>query len=122
MPVVEIDVIGEISMVDQPGLANTLADSLAPIFGKDPGRTWVRLNFVEPGAYAEGGGGPRPGVLPVFVQLLLARLPDLDDRQKLAEEISKKVGSIIGRPAQNVHVIFEPEATGRVAFGGKLVL
>lgn len=122
MPIVTVDIVRDSSLRQEPGLAATLADVLAPVFGKDPKRTWIRLNYLDPGEYAEGGGGPEPGVIPVFVRLLLARLPDLDQRQQLAVKIGAKVGEVLDRPVENVHVIFEPEATGRVAFGGKLVL
>lgn len=122
MPIIFVDLVRDSSLPHKPGLAASLADGLASVLGKDPERTWVRLKYVEPGEYAEGGGGPGPEVMPVFVRLVLARLPDMDQRQRLASEIAGKVGELLGRPYQNVHIIFEPEATGRVAFGGKLVL
>lgn len=121
MPIVKVEIVREGSQSEQAGLAASLADSLAPLFDKEPERTWLQLNFIEPGHYAEGGGGPPPGVNPIFVSVLLAELPPLIRRQALAEDLANTVGQQTGRPAENVHVVFEPEAKGRLAFGGNLV-
>ena len=45
-------------------------------------------------------------------------------REFIASEamaVAEAVGRVLARPRENVHVIYEPEATGRVAFGGTLV-
>ena len=121
MPIVKVEFVGDGAQPKEPGLASALAEATAPVFGTAPERTWVRLNYIEPGHYAEGGGGPLPGVLPVFVTVLLAELPSKDRRRTLAVELSGAIAELTGRPAENVHIIFEPAATGRVVFGGKLV-
>lgn len=122
MPILRIEIVREGSQPQEPGLAASLADGLAPLFGDDPERTWVKLAYIEPGHYAEGGGGPKAGVQPVFISLLMARLPELEERERLAAKIARVVGKLMGRPAENVHLVFEAEAIGRVAFGGSLVL
>ncbi|MFP3854090.1 MAG: hypothetical protein ACLFWD_07330, partial [Anaerolineales bacterium] len=83
--------------------------------------TWVRLSYVGLDDYAEAGGGPPPGVLPVFVRVLLADVPERQDRRELARELSSRVAKKVNRPIENVHLLFEPPGRGRVAFGGRLV-
>jgi phenylpyruvate tautomerase PptA (4-oxalocrotonate tautomerase family) len=50
-----------------------------------------------------------------------SELPLLEEMQKEVAKITAAVAQIYGRPAENVHVIYQPEARGRVAFGGEIV-
>lgn len=117
MPIVSIEIV-----TNEPpaaAVAGDLADSLAGAFGGPPSRTWVRLRTLD--NYAEGGGGPPRGVLPVFVSVLMAAPPDGVARRDQVAAITKAVATACDRPAENVHIIYEAPAAGRVAFGGDLV-
>lgn len=117
MPIVTVDIVTETSL---PGaLSAELADSLAGVFGDPPSRTWVRLRPLTD--YAEGGGGPPPGISPVFVSIILAEPPQGQDRIDQAKSVAAAVAVVCERPAQNVHVIYEAPGAGRVAFGGDLI-
>jgi hypothetical protein len=53
--------------------------------------------------------------------VIKSKLDDEDDLHNETEQITNAIAGICGRPPSNVHIIYEPEGSGRVAFGGKLV-
>jgi phenylpyruvate tautomerase PptA (4-oxalocrotonate tautomerase family) len=61
------------------------------------------------------------GVYPVFVSIIKSELPPIDEMEKEVEKITGAMARICGRPSENVHVIYQPQAKGRVAFGGRIV-
>lgn len=121
MPIVEIEIILRTNEVIRQGLASELADELGDIFRSPRGGTWIRLHILSAAQYAENDGTPG-GVYPVFVTIIKSKLPSHEEMQKEAEKITGVVAQICSRPSENVHVIYQPEGQGRVAFGGKLVL
>jgi enamine deaminase RidA (YjgF/YER057c/UK114 family) len=112
MPILEIAVVGA-ARAD----AQTLADRTGRVLGSEPGRTWVRLSIIDEANYAENLTSG--GVLPVFVRVLLRDPPD--DRAEVARALAVEIAQALARPLANVHVVFEPAAAGRIAFGGELV-
>lgn len=119
MPILEVRAVGELD-VAAPGVAQRIADAAAGVLGSPPGGTWVTVDSIPPGSYAENGGA-EPGVAPVFVRVLLRGGPP---RERLAEQLAaltRAVAVCCGRPEENVHIVYEPAAAGRVAFGGRLV-
>jgi hypothetical protein len=117
MPILEVEVVG---VPEAPGgLAGVLADEAARALAS-PGRTWVRLRVLPEDRYAEDGGGPPAGVRPVFVRVLRAELPARETLESEALLLAEAVARACRRPVENVHVLYEPPARGRVAFGGKL--
>ncbi|MCB9914553.1 MAG: hypothetical protein H6828_05320 [Planctomycetes bacterium] len=121
MPILELCVVGELAPERRVGLAARVADAAGALCGAAPGHTWVRLAWLAREHYAESGGGPPGDVQPVFASLLLADPPDEDERVRLAAALSDALARACGRPAEHVHLVFEPAARGRVAFGGRLV-
>lgn len=117
MPIVSVDIVTAEPLA--PTLVGDLANALAEVFGGPPSRTWVRLQAVE--HYAEGDNGPPDGIRPVFASILMADPPHGTDRADLAGEITTVVAETCERPKENVHVLFEAPAAGRIAFGGGLV-
>lgn len=117
MPILEVRLVGDSAA---PDLAQRLADAAAGVLGSPPRGTWVAVELIPPARYAENGGAD-PGVAPVFVRVLLRDGPP---REGLAEQVAalcRAVATCCGRPAENVHLVYEPAAAGRVAFGGNLV-
>ena len=121
MPVLEVEMVLAAGEALAPGLATALAERTSAVFGAAPGRTWVRLRSLERAQYAEDGGGPPPGVQPVFVTVLKARWPEGAQLADEIERLTTAVAQACGRPAENVHVAYLPAGAGRVAFGGRLV-
>ena len=119
MPIVEVEIVAERKLA--PGLAVNLAHNLAPIFGGPASSTWVKLRRLDVSDYAEGDGGPSSEVRPVFVKILKAELAAGDELRDEIRLIAETVGATCERPVENVHVIYEQSARGRVAFGGELV-
>ena len=120
MPIVEIEIVLKPNEIIQGEIVEELAEQLGEIFGSPKGTTWVKVRGLTHDHYAENGGMP-DGVFPIFVSVLKSILPTSEEMQKEVEMITGAVAQIFGRPSGNVHIIYQPDGRGRVAFGGKLV-
>lgn len=121
MPILDIEIVGEASTETSPSLAQALADDAGRIFRARPGTTWVRVRTLAASLYAENDSMVGVADRPVFVTVLKRELPK---QAELAEEVAaltRTVADALGRPAERVHVAYQPAAAGRVAFGGALV-
>ncbi|MDE0225528.1 MAG: hypothetical protein OXP28_10370 [Gammaproteobacteria bacterium] len=123
MPIVDIEVVTgttDPEVVDKETL-QLLADELGFLFGSDPGSTWVRLRSIDQDAYAENGGVPGSPVPPVFVSILRAELPERAALGREMSGVAEIVARMLDRPRDNVHVLYAPDARGRIGFGGTLL-
>jgi phenylpyruvate tautomerase PptA (4-oxalocrotonate tautomerase family) len=121
MPILEIQIIGPVPEEIRAGLAQRIADAAAEVFRSRPQATWVTLHFVPPDAYAENAGGPPLGTRPVLASVLLADRPPEIELAGQAERLTEEIARACGRPAENVHIVYEPSARGRIAFGGQML-
>ncbi len=120
MPILDIEIVGE--PTDAPAdLALRLAEAAGQVLASRPMGTWVKLRWLPAERYAENGGGPPGGVLPVFVRLLTARNPPAGVGAREARDLTQAIAQACERPAENVHICYQAPAAGRVAFGGQLV-
>jgi phenylpyruvate tautomerase PptA (4-oxalocrotonate tautomerase family) len=116
MPILDIEVIGQ--PAGEPPtekLAERIADEVGTALGVPEGQLWVKVQRLSASLYAENG--PAARVLPVFVRVLV-RTKDPAVWPKRAETIAAAVATATQRDKSLIHVIFEPDATGRVFFGG----
>ncbi len=120
MPVVDIEIVLRPDEALRREMVTELADELGEIFQAPQGGTWVKVREVPADHYAENGG-VREDIYPVFVSIIKYEIPSADEMQKEVEKITGAVAQVCGRPSENVHVIYQPQAKGRVAFGGKIV-
>lgn len=120
MPLVEVEIVLKPNEVIQDEIASKVADQLGQIFNSPKGGTWVKLHTLSESNYAENGGRD-DGVYPIFVSVLKAKLPPQDEIQAEVEKITSAVAQTCNRPPTLVHVIYAPQGSGRVAFGGKIV-
>lgn len=119
MPILHIDIIG--SPADQPAdLAQQLADAAASALDSRPQGTWVKLQYIPVEHYAENEGA-ETGVRPIIVSVIQADVPDGEDRQVQVSRLTEAIADAAGHPPENVHILLEPAARGRIAFGGNLV-
>ena len=121
MPLLEVEVVLKDSEVLDLRAAARIAEAAASVFGAPPGNTWVRMKTLLPTAYADDAGGPPDGVFPVFVSVVKARYGSVGERTSEAERLTRAIAPILKRPPENVHILYEPDGAGRVAFGGRLV-
>jgi len=121
MPVLDVEIVVEDAGALDASLAAKLADAAGEVFGTVAGTTWVRLRSLPRGQYAENGGGPPQGVLPVLVSILLADSPTGSELRSQVHHLTAAIAKVCERPPENVHLFYQPSARGRVAFGGKLV-
>ncbi len=122
MPIVTIELLEDTPAepVDEATL-QALSDALGALLDSEPGGTWVRLEPVSRAGYAENGQAVPASLRPALVRVLKADLGDTTARAAEAERLSTIVAEHLGRPRENVHVLFEPAARGRIAFGGVLL-
>lgn len=107
-------------MKSYAGLAARLAETAGQIIDGAPGSTWVRLRTLSPQLYAENGSPQPAGWRAVFVRVLKAQCPTGAALESEVLALTDGVARVCGRPPENVHIIYEPDARGRIAFGGHL--
>ena len=120
MPLVDIEITLRPHETLPRDLASLLADKLGIIFKSPPSTTWVKLYGLPDFRYAENDRSLE-GAHPIFVRIIKSNLPDKLKLELEAKKITSVVANICKRPAENIHIIYEPEGKGRVSFGGKLV-
>ncbi|APV50149.1 hypothetical protein BWI17_10920 [Betaproteobacteria bacterium GR16-43] len=117
MPIVDIECVQREGESLPEGLARTLADALGEVLGSEPGRLWVRLRELPEAHYAENlSAAPRP----VFVKILFGEPPTGDLLRLQMRQVCEAVARACRCPVDRVHVLVEPAASGRIAFGGEL--
>ena len=120
MPILRVEIVGKLP-AGKDGLARRIADAAAEVLKAPPGRVWVRLRYLPRSQYAECGGAVPAAIRPVFVDLLKAVADPEKTRLKEAASLARAIGRACSRPAENVHIFYEPPARGRAAFGGELL-
>ena len=132
MPMIEVELIGDVASGTRRGLAARIANGVAVVLHAEPQSVWVRLRFTPLSDYAENDpapgavpGGPSPkgasSQQPVFVKLLKRSWPARNEMKGEVRALTTAIGAACGRPADDVHIFYEPPGEGRAAFGGKLV-
>jgi phenylpyruvate tautomerase PptA (4-oxalocrotonate tautomerase family) len=121
MPIIDVEIVVAENEQLPSNLAAILADAMSKVFGTSTGQTWVRLRKIPLQDYAEDGGGPPQDVRPVFVTILKVKLPPMGELKHEMEQLTQVIAHSCNRPVENVHVFYQPEGKGRVAFGGRLV-
>ena len=126
MPIITIETLSDSpystdDAMPTPGQLQELADSLGELFGSEPSGTWVRARQQQRAYYAENVIDFSPDMRPVIVEVLKSELPSSRSLAIEAAAVCALVARTLGRREENVHVIYEPPARGRVAFGGQLV-
>lgn len=121
MPILDVQVIGAVPEEVRRGLAQRIADGVGRVLGSGEQETWVKLHFIPADEYSENSGGPPPGVQPVIVSIIQASLPRDLALYDQTTNLTRVIADACQRPGANVHLIYEPAANGRVAFGGRIV-
>ena len=120
MPILTVEIVHDSGATPTQDLAQRLADRAGEALGAALGTTWVLVNPVPSTRYAESGGGGGE-YRPVFVRVLRRAQPDEADWSDEVSAHTGAVAEVCGRARDQVHVIYEPPALGRVAFGGVMV-
>lgn len=119
MPIVDIELVAGEPAAGR-GQLQTLVDELGGLFGSELGGTWVKLRSTNPRDYAENKAVVAEDHLPTFVNVLRHQLPDADELRQEMAAVAEIVARTLGRPREYVHVVYSPEAEGRIGFGGEL--
>ncbi len=118
MPIIDVEIITSESL--DGGLAAGIAEMAAQVFGGPPASTWVRVRSLPREQYAENGTATPEGWRAVFVTVRKARRPTGPALEAEVLALTEGVARVCGRPVENVHILYEPDAQGRIAFGGNL--
>ena len=121
MPILDIEIVSSDSNSSLPAdLTQFLADKAAQVFGAPQGTVWVKVRVIPSAYYAENGG-LLEGVYPVFVTVLQSKIPEGNALENEIAQLTQVIAKILNRPDTNVHIFYQPDGAGRVAFGGKLI-
>ncbi len=121
MPILDVELVQAAGERPAAGMPAALAEAAAKVLASRPGGTWVRLRTLERSRYAENGGVLDPDVRPVFVTVLRSVLPPPQELEREAAALAAAIAGVCGRPQENVHILYEPPAAARIAFGGRLL-
>jgi phenylpyruvate tautomerase PptA (4-oxalocrotonate tautomerase family) len=120
MPIFDIEIATRHGETVAPALAADLSDALGAVLDAAPGKVWVRLRTLPPESYAENGSaGDHP--FPVFVTLTASAPPQGEHLDHVVQQVTEAVAHLTDRAPENVHLLIQPAARGRIAFGGKVV-
>jgi len=120
MPLLEVTVVGNSLVQSRKGLAGRIAEAAGVVLKSGPGTTWVVLHHISSEDYAENAAASGGENAPVFVRVLKKDLPSESELTTEMKALTRAVAEVCGRDPDQVHVIYEPGAAGRVAFGGRL--
>ena len=118
MPILELEIVG-IAEDFPANLAQLVADGAGVALSSRPQGTWVIISFIDTSRYAENGGAvDQP---PIIARVLQAELPDTRTLKLQIAQLTRAISAAAKHPESSVHIIVEPAAKGRIAFGGTLV-
>src|SRR5262245_23141957 len=118
MPIVDVEIVLRPDETIRKEMVSELANELGDIFRSQPGGTWIKVHELPAEQYAENDR-TQAGIYPIFVSVIKSKVGTADKMQKEVEQITGAVAQICGRSSENVHLIYQPEGKGRLAFGGK---
>jgi len=118
MPILDVEIVGSADGVPDD-LAQRLADAAGLALESRPNGTWVKLKFIPESMYAENGGAVDPP--PVIVTLVQADPPTDAKLKSQMRRLATAIADVTDRAPGSVHVLCEPPARGRIAFGGVVV-
>ena len=121
MPILEVEIVTDLGETLKSGLAQQLADAAGDALGTPRGRTWVRLRALPREQYAESRAPLANDIQPVFVSVLKSRSCGPLEVKDEAARLCDALALACGRPRENIHILYLPDAAGRMAFGGELV-
>lgn len=121
MPIVDIELLqDEAHATLAEDLPQRIADGLSEIFQSQPAQTWVKVHYHQRAHYAENHSILPFETNPVMVKVLKNQIPELHALKEEARRVAETVAGICSCPVANVHVLYEPQGLGRIAFGGEL--
>ena len=120
MPIIDAFIVVPDGEALPVGAAQLLADTIAQVFGAEPGRVWVRVHPLPLSCYAENNS--EEVVCPVFLKVLHAELPTSEVLAAQASALAHAVGATLERPSGLIHIEYAAPGKGRVAFGGRLLV
>ena len=120
MPILNVEIVGKLEDQIKTGLAATIAEKAGLVFDSPPNGTWVKIHYIPEQDYAENSDDGKPVPRPVFVSVIQADLPSDSHLEQQAKDLTLCIAGAVERPPENVHVIIEPAARGRIAFGGTI--
>ncbi len=114
MPILSLDVVEDESAPLPSDAAQRIADAAGQVLGTPAGRTWVLIRPVPAQAYAENQSPKAPA--PLLVSLRMREVPSGQAREQQVQALTQAIARAAGRPAEQVHLVYEAPALGRQAY------
>ncbi|MEX0289392.1 MAG: 4-oxalocrotonate tautomerase family protein [Flavobacteriaceae bacterium] len=121
MPILEIEYIATKGELIPGDLAQRIADAAESIFNSPKGTIWIKLRQLEADGYAENGIPSTSTPRPVFAKVLKRKAGDESTLRGEAMALARCIAQQMDRDVENIHIIYEASAQGRIAFGGELL-
>ena len=81
----------------------------------------MKLHTLSYEFYAEDGSPATDRAWPVFVSVLKARIPEPAALEREVIHLTTEIARVCRRPRESIHILYQPEGAGRMAFGGRIV-
>ena len=121
MPIVDVELLQDTTLDTlADDLPQRIADALGEVFQSQPAQTWVKVHYHPRAHYAENHSILPFETKPVMIKILKYQIPEPHILKEETQRVAESVAAICACPVENVHVLYEPEAKGRIAFGGTL--
>jgi len=120
MPIVQVEIVLHEKESLRATLATELADRIGETLKSAPGGTWVKVDAIPAHHYAENNTESGEAA-PVFVSILKAKMPATKELQREVTVLTTVIAQVCERSQQSVHIIYQPDGGGRIAFGGSLM-
>ncbi|MCZ6672170.1 MAG: hypothetical protein O7C75_04445 [Verrucomicrobia bacterium] len=121
MPQLDIDIVFRPNETLKGDAVQKLADAAGKVFDTPPGKTWVKINPVPRNCWAENKTKLSSHAGPVVVSILKRTAPGPEEIEAEVSSLTRVIAGILERPNEEIHIKYEADAIGRVAYGGKLV-
>jgi len=120
MPILDVEIVLKPDEMLTSDIAARIAEAAGEVFASRPRETWVKVRMIDSALYAENGSGSSLDVFPVFVSVLKSRI-EADGLKEEANRLAESIARACNRSKENVHILYQQEARGNVAFGGNLL-
>lgn len=118
MPIIRVEIANIDDANLDAGLLRNLQDSFVAAFGSERRYVDVRVATFGPSRFL---GQYEPGDGPIYVEVTMHTLPEINKRREAAAAFSASVAAAIGRDVSAVNLMLIEAPKDRFAYGGSLL-
>ncbi len=118
MPIIKVEIANMDDADLRDDLPGTLQDAFVSAFGSERRYVDVRVATIPPARFI---GHYEPGDGPVYVEVTMHTLPEINKRREAAAAFSASAAAAIGRDVSAVNLVLNEAPKDRFAYGGSLL-